>query len=110
MPADAMEAEFTFEEVEDGFEIGSEAGVIMVCKVGDGTALLAGTGLLVELSGVDDEIASMVEFPLEFLWGNLPEARHLPKFAYFLHPTDYDSAVLMLKKLAILITPPDGAA
>jgi hypothetical protein len=99
MPADATEAIFTFEEVEDGFEISSEAGVIMVCKVGDGTALPVGTGLLVELSGVGDEIASMVEFPLEFLWGNLDGARHSPGFAYFLHPVDYDEAVLMFKKI-----------
>jgi hypothetical protein len=102
MPADAMEAEFTFEEVEDGFEIGSDAGVIMVCKVGDDTALPVGTALLVELSVVGDEIASMVEFPLEFLWDNLPEARHLPNFAYFLHPDDYDAAVLMFKKIGDL--------
>jgi hypothetical protein len=105
MPADATEAIFTFEEVEDGLEISSEAGTTVVCKVGDGTALPVGTGLLVELSGVDDE-ASMVEFPLEFLWGNLPEARHSPEFAYFLHPVDYDAAVLMFKK----IDDPDRAA
>jgi hypothetical protein len=98
----ATEAIFTFEEVEDGFEISSESGVITVRKVDDGTELPAGTALLIELSGVGDEIAGMVEIPVEFLWLNLAGARHSPEFAYFLHPVDYDAAVLMLKKIGVL--------
>jgi hypothetical protein len=94
--------------VEDGFEIGSESGVILVCKVGDGTALPAGTALLVELSGVGDEIASMVEFPPEFLL-NLPEARHCPSSPIFYTRPIMTRRCSCSKNLAILITPPAGA-
>ena len=47
MPADATEATFTFEEVEDASEIGSDAGVIMVCKAGDDTVLPGRNGFIV---------------------------------------------------------------
>src|ERR1700678_4040625 len=93
MPADATEALFTFQEVEDGLEISSDSGVITVGKVGGGTALPVGTALLIEFSGIDDEIASLVEMPVEYLWLNLAGARHAPEFGYLLHPTDYDDAV-----------------
>jgi hypothetical protein len=94
----ATEPRYIFEETDDGLEISSHAGTIMVCKVGDSTALPVGTALLIELDG-GPEIAGMIEIPLEYLWLNLAGAGHAPENLYCLHPVDYDAAVRVVKKI-----------
>jgi hypothetical protein len=58
---------FTFEEVEDGLEISSESGVIMICKVGEGvTAFPAGSASLMQMLG-GDEVALLGANPVDRL-------------------------------------------
>jgi hypothetical protein len=90
-----MPAKLTFEEVDDGFEIGLEAGVIMFCKAGEGADIPefpAGTAMLTQMLG--DEVAVFEPpIPLDTLWQNLGSARYSPEYVHWLHPADYDAAV-----------------
>jgi hypothetical protein len=99
--ADATEAIFTFEEVDDGFEIGSEAGTIMVRKVGEGQIALA-AGSVMPMQLLDDGGIVWFEkhIPIEIFWTNLRLWKHAPEFVYFMHPVDYDRAVRRLSVAA----------
>jgi hypothetical protein len=91
--------------VEDGFEIGSESGVIKVCQVDEDVIdFPAGSASLTQMLG-DDDVVLLGSIPLESFWLNLASARHSPEYVYWLHPVDYGAVVR-----AILIAPHDGVA
>jgi hypothetical protein len=90
------ETEFTVEEVEYGFEIRLESGVIGVCKASEGVT--AGWAMLAQVTGPDQvDVFEMV--PISALFQNLDGARRQPEFVYFFHQADYGAALTMFKKI-----------
>jgi hypothetical protein len=91
-------AEFTFDEVEDGFAIFADSGTILICKCGEGaTGFPIGTALLSRVLGGDEVALSNRPIPLDEFWQDLASARPSPEFVYWLHPVDYGAAVRLFK-------------
>jgi hypothetical protein len=95
MPA-AGETKYTFEEGEDGLEIGSDSDVVMICKCGEDAEFPAGTAWLSQMLGGDETAVFDPPIPLADLF-NDPVFYLTPRdgkvYVYWLHPADYDVAV-----------------
>jgi hypothetical protein len=95
----ATEPRYIFEETDDGLEISSDVGTIMVCKVGDSTALPVGSVMLMQMLGDDGIDVFEKHIPIEIFWTNLRLWKHAPEFVYWMHPVDYDAAVRVVREL-----------
>jgi hypothetical protein len=96
----ATEPRYIFEETDDGLEISSDVGTIMVRRLGEGqTALPVGSVMLMQMLGRDGIQVFEKHIPIEIFWTNLRLWKHAPEFVYWMQPVDYEAAVRVFKKI-----------
>jgi hypothetical protein len=89
------------EEVEDGLEIRSEAGTIMIGRLGKGQKQVpAGSVMLMRFLGEEGIELFEKHIPIEVFWTNLRLLKHSPEYVYWMHAVDYDRAVRAVIKMS----------